>query len=183
MILGVVGYFVYKNYLVKSQTTEEETSLSVTGTITGQKTTIDVGAAIGTVMVPSGWQTSFANDKNNPTIVGKVIKTVDIKNGEYSIQISTFENGRAPCGSRNTLLPNYVYFKDQSGYEYFRQKTSNTTFPNSLNVCSNGVTGKGSDSFGQNEAAFGQIVYGIPNNPDVKVLNQMDNIVASFKTD
>ena len=184
-ILGVAGYFAYKNYFVGPQTSEVGTNLPVTGAINGQKTTIDVSATVkttvGTMTVLPGWQVSTNNDLGGSEGPVNKIKGIDIKNGEYEIHIFSFSSGRAVCGNKSSLINDYVYFKDQNGYEYFRQKIPSETFPNSLNFCSNGITGKGSDSFGEGEATFGQINYRIPKNPDNIILNQMDNMVASFK--
>jgi len=211
-ILGVIGYFAYKDYsaryqisavpslslsplAISSPTPEAETSLPVVAVTNGQKDTIDAGETVGTMIVPTGWQ--FVSTDDDSVLVGETIKNVDIKNGDYAIQISTFGSGRAYCdyelgasqqGKRSVLINSndYVYFKDQDGTEYFRQKLQNSSnTPNTLDVCSNAITSKGSDGsdkFGGDEAAFGNISYKIPANPDPKILNEMDDMVASFKT-
>jgi hypothetical protein len=211
VILVIVLYFAYQTYKSSSQISVNpsstpsavsspsptiNTNLPVIAATSGQKTTIDVRLGIvgstpmpgiiGTMMVLSGWQVVRSDDSADPMMDNEIHKNVEIKNGEYAIEISTFGTGRAVCGSRSYLKNHYVYFKDQDNTEYFREGLADTTQPNRLDVCSNGITkvdsSEGPDSFGVDETTFGEISYKIPISPDPVILNQMDSMVASFKT-
>jgi hypothetical protein len=163
---------------------------STSGTTHEQTIVLDVketGEAIGTMTIPQGWQVIKSSNEGQEIIGEPTSKTIDIKKGDYIIHINSFGPGREMCGGgdsndKNSLIGRFIDFKDQAGYEYLRQASPISPVLNQLEVCSNGVTGKGLDSFGSDEAAFGNIIYKIPLNPDSNIIKEMDNIVKSFKT-
>lgn len=195
-ILGVAGYFAYKSYYIKPQTSMAPSlasDLPVTGKITGRKIIVNVKGegenrgkeATGTMTIPTGWEIDVGDDRANPLFDGVVLKHIYIKSGEYKITISSTGGMQAVCGYQdqtngdlNTDMA--VLFKDQSGYQYLREKPTSYSGQH-LEICSNGFEGTFKQGFSASNAIFGDIHYEIPQNPDNKILNQMDNMVASFK--
>jgi hypothetical protein len=169
---------------------EEKTDPSITETeITNdQKTTIDVketSEKVGTIVLGQGWQVIASNNEGQEMIGEPTRKTIDIEKGEYAIHIYSFGSGKAVCGDsgtgqRDSLIGNgYANFKDQDGHEYFRQISASIS--NELSVCSNTYPNT-PDIFNEDSAVFGNINYKIPVNPDISILNEMDDMIASFKT-
>lgn len=196
VVLGLAWYFAYKNYLVKPQNSivpNQASGLPVTGKITGREMVVNVKGegenrgkeATGTMTILSGWETEVSDDRANPFFVGVVLKHISIKSGEYIITISSTGGMQAVCNyqdqtSGELKINEAVFFKDQDGYQYLRERPTSYSGQH-LTVCSNGFEGTLRQGFSDSNATFGDIFYKIPQNPDDKILDQMDNMVASFK--
>lgn len=148
--------------------------LSITGNVVGHKIIINTSnsgfEAISSMIIPPDWQMVVSNDYESPFSLGSTNRSISIKKGEYKIEILPFNSGRGRCGTKDMLKNSYVYFKDQEGFEYFREIYTNNGFSNERTVCSNGVSGKGVDNFGVNEAYFGLVKYRVPNNANDEIL-------------
>jgi hypothetical protein len=193
VVLGIMGYFVYKNYLksknsvipAPNSTSKEEETLPITGLIEGQKTDMNLNNSqlgkVGTITVLPNWQVTYSQE--DITLMG-TIYYMSIKNGDYEILIHSFSSSRGDnClwkTDLETLAKKSVYFQDLTGVEYLRFKQSDL-YVKELPICSNAT--EGGDKFAGGEAPYGQISYKVPENADVLILNQMDNMVASFKTE
>lgn len=191
-ILGVAGYFAYKNYFVGFQTSEK-INLPVTGKMVGKEITINVKGegerrgieATGIMTILSGWETEVGDDRADPVLIGVVLKHIYIKNGAYVITISSTGGRQAVCNYQDQSngelkTDEAIFFKDQSGYKYLRERPTIYSGQH-LTVCSNGFAGNLMQGFSDSNATFGDVSYEVPKNPDNKILNQMDNMVASFK--
>jgi len=168
---------------ITNEVSNNPTSLPITGIVAGKKINIDVNGGIdGTISISPEWTTKTTTD---PAEIGQnEVKNIIVENGKYTIIISSFGSGRAVCPFQNSdtkeIEPNKaIAFEDRSGFKYLRQIATNAS--NELTICSNGANGITPEEYGENEAFFGTIQYNVPNNPDEKILNQMDNMLASFK--
>ena len=132
-----------------------------------------------------GWEVEIGDDKANPSVDGVVLKYIYIRNGDYKITISSTGGMQSICNYQSQTdgklkLNEAVLFEDQSGYQYLREKPTSYS-SQSLTICSNGFEGSVRQGFSDSNATFGDVFYNIPQNPDNKILNQMDNMIASFK--
>lgn len=205
-ILGVVGYFGYVKYFktqnvpvnTPTSISNQATGLPIMGEVNGK--TINVGikrvgprvgdAVTGTMQIFSGWnvvRNSYTADVPYP------YEEIQIKSGKYFIDITYPKNDmkierQSTCTLQNqqTLKvdSNAIMFNDKSGHTYIREGGDMKT-SGSLSLCSTtGVVINGAQYFdGDGVVPFGKIKYSMPDNADNKILNQMDNMVASFKTD
>lgn len=209
VILGMVGYFAYsKGYISpfsKSNVTsnpnliaspvptsferpKQDPKLPVTGLIQGKEIEMNLNngqlGKIGTITVLPNWQ-AISSKEEDTVFVGRTIYKVTIKNGDYELQVNSFSSSRGSnClygDTAESVLKNSVYFKDLTGVEYLRYK-QDKTYVKELPICSNASWGGKGDKFASSETPYGQLYYNVPENADPVILNQMDNMVASFKT-